>query len=110
MRGVAVFWIMVLVVGVVLFGVAAVAAGHGDAMREVYPDRPEIPLPPDRPLRADDLAAVRFSVGFRGYRMDEVDELVDRVTSELETRDKRIAELEWQLHTAVARFRELQGG
>ena len=31
-----------------------------------------------------DIAAVRFDVGVRGYRMDQVDDLVDRLRDELE--------------------------
>jgi DivIVA domain-containing protein len=105
-----VFWVMVLVIAVIVFGIAAVAAGRGGTLGEAYPDRPDLPLPPDRPLRADDLDVLRFSVGFRGYRMDEVDEVLDRITSELESRDKHIAELDWQLHTALTQLRELHGG
>jgi len=107
---VVVFWVMVLVIGVIVFGIAAAAAGRGGALGEVFPDRPDVALPYDRPLRAGDLESVRFSVGFRGYRMDDVDDVFDRVASELEARDTRIAELEWQLRIAVARLRELHGG
>jgi DivIVA domain-containing protein len=98
---------MVLVVGVIVFGIAAVAAGRGDSMAEAYPDRPDFPLPWDRQVRAGDLEALRFSVGFRGYRMDEVDDVIDRMTSEIEQRDKRIEELEWHLSAAVTRLRDL---
>jgi DivIVA domain-containing protein len=105
-----VFWVMVLVIGVIVFGIAAVAAGRGGTLGEAYPDRPDTPLPDDRPLRAGDLDGLRFSVGFRGYRMDEVDEVLDRVSTELEARDKRIAELDWQLHTTLAQLRELHQG
>jgi DivIVA domain-containing protein len=105
-----VFWVMVLVIGVVVFAIAAVAAGRGGTLGEVFPDRPDLSLPPDRPVRAGDLDALRFSVGFRGYRMDEVDEVLDRLTSELESRDKRMAELEWQLQTALDQLAELSGG
>jgi DivIVA domain-containing protein len=107
---VVVFWVMVLVIGVIVFGIAAVAAGRGGALGEAFPDRPDVALPYDRPLRAGDLESLRFPVAFRGYRMDDVDDVFDRVASELEARDTRIAELEWQLHAAVARLRELPGG
>ncbi len=30
---------------------------------------------------------MRFSLAFRGYRMSEVDTLLDRLASEMETRD-----------------------
>jgi DivIVA domain-containing protein len=37
---------------------------------------------------------LRFSLAFRGYRMDEVDDVLDRLTAELRARDARIAEME----------------
>jgi DivIVA domain-containing protein len=105
-----VFWVMVLVIGVIVFGVAAVAAGRGGTLGEAYPDRPDAALPDDRALRASDLDSLRFSVGLRGYRMDEVDEVLDRVSVELEARDKRIADLEWQLTAVTAQLRGTHGG
>ena len=38
------------------------------------------------PLAGDDLRRVRFSLAFRGYRMSEVDALLDRLATELEAR------------------------
>ncbi len=37
-----------------------------------------------RPLTADDLRRVRFTTAFRGYRMSEVDALLDRLAAELD--------------------------
>ena len=78
----------------VLAAIAVVAAGMGDTMRTTSPDRsPGGELPVDEVDRAA-LDGLRFSLAFRGYRMDEVDVVVDRLASELERRDRRIAELE----------------
>jgi DivIVA domain-containing protein len=107
-RGAAVFWVMVLVIALIVFGIAAAAVGRGGTLAETYPDRPDTPLPDDRPLRGEDLDALRLSVAFRGYRMDEVDQVLDRVAGELESRDKRIAELDWQLHAALTQLRQPQ--
>ena len=41
-------------------------------------------MPATGPLGAEDLRRVRFSLAFRGYRMSEVDNLLDRLASELE--------------------------
>nr|WP_246299449.1 DivIVA domain-containing protein [Nocardioides panaciterrulae] len=68
----------------VLGGVAVVAAGRGTPMAEVYDDRPDATVPAGGPLRAEDLRRVRFSVALRGYRMSEVDALLDRLASQLE--------------------------
>ena len=40
---------------------------------------------------------MRFAVGVRGYRMDEVDDVLDRLSVEVAERDARIAELEQRL-------------
>lgn len=46
------------------------------------------------PLDRAAIDGLRFTVAFRGYRMDEVDAALDRLTDELDRRDLRIAELE----------------
>jgi DivIVA domain-containing protein len=38
----------------------------------------------DGPLSARDLRTVRFTTAFRGYRMSEVDALLDRLALEME--------------------------
>lgn len=48
---------------------------------------------PSGPIGADDIERVRFSPALRGYRMDEVDDVLDRVTEELRRRDEELAEL-----------------
>ena len=55
-------------------------------MSEAYDDRPDALVPPEGPLRADDLRRVRFSLAFRGYRMSEVDALLDRLARQLDGR------------------------
>ncbi len=48
---------------------------------------PEIPQP-------EDVDRLRFSLGLRGYRMDQVDDVLDRLRDQLAAKDARIAELE----------------
>jgi DivIVA domain-containing protein len=69
-----------------LGGVALVASGAGSPMGEEYGDRPDAPVPADRPLGAADLRRVRFSVTLRGYRMSEVDALLARLAAEADGR------------------------
>ena len=45
---------------------------------------------------------LRFGVALRGYAMDQVDTVLDRLASDLEARDARIAQLEAQLGTGGA--------
>ena len=85
--------VFVVVIVVVVFAVAAVASGRGDGL-----DAPErdlaTPWLPDGPVSPGDVEAVRFAIGLRGYRMDQVDEVLDRLGRELAARDDRIAALE----------------
>jgi DivIVA domain-containing protein len=83
----------ILVSAGVIFAIFAVTVGRGGSMTQFQPDWPGQPLPQDRPVRASDLADARFSVAFRGYRMAEVDEALDRLAIEIAQRDERIQQL-----------------
>ena len=54
----------------------------------MYDDRPDALVPADGPLAAEDLRRVRFSLAFRGYRMSEVDALLDRLAAEKEAQQE----------------------
>lgn len=97
-------FLAVLIITVIV-AIALVAAGNDESLPEAYPDRRYLELPSERALRPNDLEELRLAVVFRGYRMDEVDHLLDRLAFELEMRDARIAELE----EAVASVRSLRG-
>jgi DivIVA domain-containing protein len=77
-------WVFAILVVLALGAVAVVAAGRGTPMAETYDDRPDAVVPATGPLAADDLRRVRFSLAFRGYRMSEVDALLDRLAGQLE--------------------------
>ena len=77
-------WFFAILIVLALGGVALVAAGRGAPLAEVYDDRPDAEVPADGSLAADDLRRVRFSLAFRGYRMSEVDALLDRLAAQLE--------------------------
>ncbi len=79
-------WLFAVVVVVVIAAVAVVATGRGGAMSEAYDDRRDVRVQADGPLTAEDLAGVRFTTAFRGYRTSEVDALLDRLVSEMEGR------------------------
>ena len=83
-------WLLLIVAVIGVVGV--VASGYGGAMSTPEPDLPPLGLPAG-PLRPEDLDAVRFSTAVRGYRMDQVDVVLDRLRSELAARDETIAEL-----------------
>ena len=77
-------WFFAILVVLALGGVALLAAGRGAPLAEVYDDRPDSSVPATGPLGAEDLRRVRFSLAFRGYRMSEVDTLLDRLARQLE--------------------------
>ncbi len=95
------FVLMVLLVAVVVFGVAAVAAGQGGTLTTAAVDRAPWRAP-DQPFAPADLEAVRFPLAMRGYRMDLVDGVLDRVAAELAAKDAELAELHEQLRAARA--------
>lgn len=84
----------VAVVAVAALGVAAVAAagGMGQMSKETVLDTYRQQLP-DRPLNAAEVHQARFGVTLRGYAMNQVDDLIERLAREIEARDARIAEL-----------------
>ena len=76
-------WVFAVLIVLAMGGIAMLASGMGAPMREVYDDRQDAVVPADRPLAAQDLRKVRFSLALRGYRMSEVDALLDRLAREM---------------------------
>lgn len=86
--------IVFALVGILLvIAIALLAVGKLGQLPPPTQDRPPLDLPADD-LDPADVDGVRFAVGLRGYRMDEVDEVLDRVADDLAERDARIRELE----------------
>jgi DivIVA domain-containing protein len=76
-------WFFAVLVVLAMGGIAALAAGRGAPLAPAYDDRPDALVPARGPLRGDDLKRVCFSLAFRGYRMSEVDALLDRLAGQL---------------------------
>lgn len=79
---------------VVITVIALLAVGKLGELPDLHPDRAPLALPDDRELTKSDVDSVRFNVAARGYRMEEVDEILDRLSAEVSERDARIATLE----------------
>jgi DivIVA domain-containing protein len=77
-------WFFAMLVVLLLGAIAVVAAGRGGSMAEVYDDRRDVRVQAERPLDGEDLRKVRFTTAFRGYRMSEVDSLLERLARELD--------------------------
>lgn len=74
-------------------------AGELPALDDGF-DQPVANLPPVLlPAEAEpaDVDRLRFAVGLRGYRMDQVDQVLDDLRDQLATKDRKIADLGAQL-------------
>lgn len=78
--------LLVVVLAAVVAGIVLAVSGRASLLADAPPDSPARGLPPGR-LRAADLDAVRLPMAVRGYRMAEVDEVLDRLRDELARRD-----------------------
>jgi DivIVA domain-containing protein len=90
--------VLLLVVLAVIGGIAVVATGRWGGLPDAEPERsPRGELAADGELDRPAVDGLRFSLALRGYRMDEVDEVLDRLVDELDRRGERISELEARL-------------
>jgi len=78
--------ILLLVLLAVVAAIAVVAAGRGGSLPDVDVDRSPSGWLPEGPVDRTAVEGLRFSLAFRGYRMDEVDRVLDRLVDELESR------------------------
>lgn len=83
-----------LVVGAVVFGVSVLLTGGDPGLAPAEPDGRAAPLPTSRPLAEEDVAAVRFDVAARGYRMAQVDRALQRAAYDIGYKDELINVLE----------------
>jgi DivIVA domain-containing protein len=97
------FWFLLLAMVAVVAAVTLVLVGDGEGvLTDPPPERLYDPLPADRPVGRADIDSMRLPIAVRGYRMEEVDDVLDRLGAELAERDARIAELEAALAGAHA--------
>jgi hypothetical protein len=89
-----VFWLQALLAVVIVCGTVIVAGGRGDGI--TLPGRADPYEWADRedPIHERDLDELHIGVAARGYRMDEVDAVIERLGTEIGERDERIAHLE----------------
>lgn len=95
-----VFLAVVLVAAVLWAGLGRRSRTSGDARLPALLDggfeEPPANLPPVLlPEHAvpEDVTRLRFSLGLRGYRMDQVDQVLDELRDQLAAKDAEIAEL-----------------
>ncbi|MGY1751614.1 DivIVA domain-containing protein [Blastococcus sp. SYSU D01042] len=102
MLDVVLFVVGVVVVGALLFLGAALLLGRGETQPPADLDRSPVELPVARPVTGDDVRGLRMSVALRGYRMTEVDWLLEQLARTLDERDTEIAALTRRLHPSPA--------
>jgi DivIVA domain-containing protein len=83
-----VIWLFAILIVLALGAIAVVASGRGTPMAPSYDDAPDSLVPREGPITADDLRRIRFPIALRGYRMAEVDALLDRLAEEREQAER----------------------
>lgn len=77
-------WVLWMIAVTILGLAAVVASGRLGEFPATVTDTPR-PHLPSGPISGDGLRGLRFAVVTRGYSMQQVDELLDRVASQLES-------------------------
>jgi DivIVA domain-containing protein len=88
---------VLILVGGVLFLLVSFVFGRGEELAPVPPDSVPVELPEQRPATSADIERLRLPVVLRGYRMHEVDWVLERLAGELDKRDAEIARLQQEL-------------
>jgi DivIVA domain-containing protein len=77
------YLLVVAIVAAAFFGVAALVFGRGEELAPLAPDATPTRLP-SHDIRGADIRGLRFPQAVRGYRMTEVDWVLDRLAEEVE--------------------------
>ncbi|MBM2622291.1 DivIVA domain-containing protein [Actinoplanes sp. LDG1-06] len=88
------FIVVALVVAAIVFGVTVMIGGGDNALTPVEPDGAAVPLPSDRPLGEEDVARTKFDTAWRGYRMSQVDQALQRAAYDIGYKGELIGVLE----------------
>ncbi|MEV8147042.1 DivIVA domain-containing protein [Arthrobacter sp. NPDC080073] len=94
-------FLAIVVIGAVLFlgaGMAGSSRDSGAGLDEPVPNLPPVLLPAG--AKASDVDRVRFALGLRGYRMDQVDEVLDELRDQLTSQEREIERLKLALEAA----------
>jgi DivIVA domain-containing protein len=83
----------VAVVGALLFLGGSFLLGRGETQPPADLERSPVELPDERPVTGEDVRGLQVSVAVRGYRMTEVDWLLEQLALALDERDEVIAAL-----------------
>lgn len=88
-----VYLVIMLLVAAVVFLVASMVFGRGEELEPLPPGVSPTRLP-ERDITGEDVAQVRFQPVLRGYKMSDVDWVLQRLAAEVDELRARVAELE----------------
>jgi DivIVA domain-containing protein len=88
------FIVVALVVAAIVFGVTVMMSGGDSGLTPVEPDGRAVPLPSDRPLGEEDIVRTQFDTAWRGYRMAQVDQALQRAAYDIGYKGELISVLE----------------
>ncbi|GAA2654439.1 hypothetical protein Adu01nite_09610 [Paractinoplanes durhamensis] len=88
------FIVVALVVAAIVFGVTVMMSGGDSGLTPVEPDGRAVPLPTDRPLGEEDISGTKFDTTWRGYRMSQVDQALQRAAYDIGYKGELISVLE----------------
>ncbi|MCA1837083.1 MAG: DivIVA domain-containing protein [Actinobacteria bacterium] len=88
-----IYLVVMVLVAAVVFLLASILFGRGEELPALPPGASPTRLP-ESGVTAEDLRGVRFQQVVRGYKMSEVDWVLERVGAELDELRARVAELE----------------
>ena len=92
-----IYLIVMLLVAAVVFLLAAVVFGRGEELAPLAPGSSPTRLPAED-IESADVSQVKFQLVLRGYKMSEVDWVMARLGSEIDSLRARVAELESAQH------------
>lgn len=84
MGTVLIYLVVVAAVGAALFLIAALVFGRGEELAPLAPGATPTRLPPAGEILGEDVRLLRFPQAVRGYRMADVDWVLDRLADEVE--------------------------
>jgi DivIVA domain-containing protein len=88
-----IYLVVMVLVAAVVFLLVSVVFGRGEELAALPPGASPTRLPESN-VTGDDLRKVRFQLVVRGYKMSEVDWVLQRVGDELDELRAKVAELE----------------
>jgi DivIVA domain-containing protein len=88
-----IYLVVMVLVAAVVFLLSALVFGRGEELAPLPPGASPTRLPPED-VTSNDVRSLRFQQVVRGYKMTEVDWVLDRLATEVDELRARIAELE----------------